>query len=226
MRKIMIRQLLFLTAISLAFAVAANPVFSQASKDEAKQATSGQQTKQATSGQATSGQEMKVSGVIVKRDADTFTLRDQRGTDVVVTLTNTTEVKEKKSNPFRRARNYATTQILRGLNVEVEGRQEGSGNLIAEEVKFTDTDLKTATSVESRVTPVEGRLTDTEGRLSQSEKNAQRLSGQVDELSSISNAARGGAKAAQETADAAIAGVTAANEKITATDARLIATNE
>src|SRR5437879_2595818 len=67
--------------------------------------------------QVTTGQKQKIKGVIVKREADSFVLRDQSGTDTIVTLTNTTKVEEKKGNPFRRARNYGTTQLLRGLNV-------------------------------------------------------------------------------------------------------------
>jgi len=160
------------------------------------------------------GQKQKVGGVILKRDADNFVLRSEQGGDVTVTLTNTTRVEEKKSNPFRRSRNYATTELLRGLSVEIEGRGDSSGGLVAEKVKFTENALAVAKTVETRVTPVEGRVTDAEGRLSSAEQNAQRLSGQIEELAAISNTARGGAKAAQETADAAMAGVNATNERI------------
>jgi len=160
------------------------------------------------------GQKQKIRGVILKRDPDNFILRDERGMDVTVNLTNSTKVEEKKSNPFRRSRNYATTELLRGLSVEIEGRGDSSGALIADKVKFTDDALYVAKTVETRVVPVEGRVTDAEGRLTSAEQNAQRLSGQLEELAAISNSARGGAKAAQETADAAMAGVHATNERI------------
>lgn len=163
-----------------------------------------------------SGAKQKVKGVIVSRDADNFILRDLTGGDVQVNLTNITKVEEKKSNPFRRAKNYGTTQLLRGLSVEVEGRGDGSGNLVAEKVKMTEDALVVARTVESRVTPVEGRVGEAETRLTQAEANAQRLSGQLEELAAISNAARGGAKAAQETADMAVAGVEATNKRIDA----------
>jgi outer membrane protein OmpA-like peptidoglycan-associated protein len=178
------------------------------------------------------GQKMEAEGVILKRSGEGFTMLDQRGQNVNVLLTNNTEVKERKSNPFRRARSYATTQLLRGLQVEVKGRGDSNGNVVADEVKLKNDDYKVATSVESRVSPVEGRLGEAETRLGQSEQNAQRLSGQVDELTAISNAARGGAKAAQETADKAQesagraqesanqanSGVRAANERISSLD--------
>jgi outer membrane protein OmpA-like peptidoglycan-associated protein len=153
------------------------------------------------------GQRAKVNGVITKRDADSFIVRDLNGGEVLVTLNNFTKVEEKKSNPFRRAKNYNTTLLLRGLTVEIEGRGDANGALNAEKIKFTDEALVVARNVETRVTPVEGRVGEAETRLTQAEANAQRLSGQLEELSAISNAARGGAKAAQETADAAIAGM-------------------
>ena len=80
---------------------------------------------------AATGQKVTVEGVIVKRDPDSFTLRDTHGATMVVSLTNSTVVKEKKSNPFRRGENYAVTQLLRGLSVEVTGRQSGASQIAA-----------------------------------------------------------------------------------------------
>ncbi len=165
-----------------------------------------------------SGERMKIKGVVTRRDADTFVVRDLNGVDTVVRLTDSTRVTERKRNPFRGGKNYGQTNILRGLNVEVEGRGDAGGQLVADHVKFSDTDLRVARSVESRVDPVESRVGSAESRIGQVEQNAQRLSGQIDELAAVSNAAKGGAKAAQETADAAVAGVNATNERISALD--------
>ncbi|HMV48560.1 MAG TPA: OmpA family protein [Blastocatellia bacterium] len=161
-----------------------------------------------------SGVKKKVQGVIVRRDADNFILRDLSGGDIQVVLTGNTKIEEKKGNPFRRGKNYGTTQLLRGLSVEVEGRGDSQGSLVADKVKMTDDALVTARTVETRVTPVEGRVSGTENRISEVETNAQRISGQIEELAAVSNAARGGAKAAQETADAAVAGVAETNKRI------------
>ncbi|HKZ03651.1 MAG TPA: OmpA family protein, partial [Pyrinomonadaceae bacterium] len=110
------------------------------------------------------------------------------------------------------------TNILRGLNLEVEGRGNASGELAAMKVRFNESDFRVARAVESRAAPLEDRATTTEKKLSDVEENAQRLSGQMDELAAVANTARGGAKAAQETADAAVAGVNATNERISALD--------
>src|SRR5262245_40914725 len=172
------------------------------------------QSEQGKSVQIPSGGKQKIKGVIVSRDADSFLMQDLNGGDVKVNLTSSTKVEEKKSNPFRRAKNYGTTQLLKGLTVEVEGHGDGSGAMAADKGQMTDGALAVARTVETRVTPVEGRVGDAENRLSEAEANAQRLSGQLEELSAISNAARGGAKAAQETADMAVAGVEATNNRI------------
>jgi outer membrane protein OmpA-like peptidoglycan-associated protein len=162
----------------------------------------------------TPGIKRKFRGVILNRDVDSFIMRDLSGLDYKVNLTNITRVEEKKNNPFRRSKNYGTTQLLRGLTVDVEGRTDNSGALVAEKIKMTESALIVAQTVETRVTPVEGRVGETENRITQAEANAERLSGQLSELQAISNAARGGAKAAQETADIAVAGVNATNTRI------------
>jgi outer membrane protein OmpA-like peptidoglycan-associated protein len=164
-----------------------------------------------------SGEKLKIKGVVTRRDPDTFTVRDNNGVDTIVRLDNSTSVKA-KGGFLRSGANYAQTQILRGLNLEVEGRGNGSGELVADKIRFNESDLRVARSVESRAAPLEERATNTESKLTQVEQNAQRLSGQLDELAAVANTAKGGAKAAQETADSAVAGVNATNERISALD--------
>ena len=158
----------------------------------------------------TSGQKYKVKGVVVAKDDTGFTVRDAVGVDTNVVLNSNTNIKT-KGGFFGGGDTVATNGIVRGLNLEVEGRGDGSGALAATKVRFDKDDFRVAQSIDSRVGPAEERLT-------QSEQNAQRVSGQIDELMAISNAARGGAKAAQDSADAAIAGVNATNQRISSLD--------
>src|SRR5439155_12438132 len=141
----------------------------------------------ATGRTVASAQKMTSKGVVVRRDADTFTLRDLNGVDTVVRLTDRTSVKS-SGGFLRSGNNYGSTNILRGLNLEVEGRGGSNGELNAERVRFNESDLRTARAVESRATPLEERANATEGRLSEVEQNAQKLSGQLDELAAVSNA--------------------------------------
>jgi outer membrane protein OmpA-like peptidoglycan-associated protein len=143
-------------------------------------------------------------------------------------VSGSTKIVEKKANPFRGARNYPATALLRGLEVEIEGRGDSTGALVAEKIKFTNDDFGVARSLDTRVAPVETRVTTTEGRMdtaenrmTAAEQNAQRLSGQLEELAAVANTARGGAKAAQETADQALAAAKAASAEIQSTNDRI-----
>lgn len=212
--KNMRRQVLFSTLV-LGLSLVAS-VLAQGTNDSSRTTANKDEGRKIS--RTVAGQKQKVRGTIVKRDTEGFVMRDLNGNDWTVTLTNATEVKERKSNPFRGAQKYGATNLLRGLNVEVEGTGDGSGALVAKSVKMTETELAMARTTETRVTPVEGRVGEAEGRLSQAEANAQRLSGQIAELAAVSNAAKGGAKAAQETADAAITGVNETNARISMMD--------
>ena len=168
--------------------------------------------------QVASGQKVKVQGVILKRDNDNFVIRDTTGSEMTVQLTSNTKVEEKKGNPFRSAKKYSTAQVIRGLFVEVEGRGDASGGLVAEKIKFSDDAQRVAISVDSQVVPVENRVGQAETRITEAEQNAQRLSGQVEELTQVANLAKGGAAAAQQTAEVAVEGVNKTNERITSLD--------
>jgi outer membrane protein OmpA-like peptidoglycan-associated protein len=121
------------------------------------------------------GQKAKLKGSIVRRDADTFSIRDDQDIETVVLLTEQTSVKS-KGGFFRWGKNYDVTSLLRGLPVEVEGVGNREGQLVAEKVRFESSDLKVARLVEKRVAPVE-------------EAN-ERLAGQVDEVGEVSKLAR------------------------------------
>ena len=69
---------------------------------------------------------MKLKGVVTRRDADTFTVRDNNGVDTRVALNDKTSVKPKAAF-YAAAQTMLKPKILRGLNLEVEGRGNGSG---------------------------------------------------------------------------------------------------
>ena len=164
-----------------------------------------------------SGEKMKIKGVVVRRDSDSFLIRDANGVDTTVKLTAATSVKT-NGGFLKGGTKYGPATILRGLNLEVEGRGGSSGELVADKIRFNEADLRVARSVESRAAPLEERASSTETKLGQVEENAQRLSGQLDELAAVANTAKGGAKAAQASADAAITGVNETNDRISSLD--------
>lgn len=121
------------------------------------------------------GAKMKFKGVVIDRDADTFTIRDRNRADYRVALDDRTSIKT-YGGFLKSGKKYPVTDILRGLIVEVEGRGGAEGQLLAEKIRFNESDMRAAITSDTRVGPVE--------------ENQQRMAGQMDELYSIAAEAR------------------------------------
>src|SRR6476659_5940744 len=171
------------------------------------------------------GQKFKVKGIVIKSNAESFTLREPDGTETVVTLTENTKIKAAKKNWFRQYKAAGPSSILRGLRVEAEGRGNQAGELVAAKIRFDEDDFRTAQALEARVDPVETMATSTkvlaeanEQRITSAEQNAERLSGQVTELSAVAAAANDAAGRAQASADRAQGDASNASDRINAMD--------
>ncbi|HSO73467.1 MAG TPA: OmpA family protein [Blastocatellia bacterium] len=207
------RKLSMLRALVVLMVAVVAPVTAQQVLD------SSQSTKStAPTTQVPAGAKMKVKGTILRRQDQNLIMRDQTGSELTLRLASNVKIEEKKGNPFRSGKKYSEAQLVRGLFLEVEGRGDSSGALVADKIKVDDDDLRVALTVDSTVVPIENRLGETEGRLTRTEQNAERLSGQLDELSQVANLAKGGAAAAQETADVAVDGVNKTNDRISSLD--------
>ena len=136
-----------------------------------------------------SGAKMKFRGVVISRDADVFTIRDASRADYQVLMNDRTSIKT-KGGFLRSGKSYPVTDILRGLIVEVEGRGDAQGQLVADKIRFNESDMRAAITSDTRVSPVE--------------ENQQRMAGQMDELYAVA------AEARRE--------VTAVNERVSALD--------
>lgn len=177
-----------------------------------------------------SGQKLKVEGIVTERHDDNFTIRGSDGSETSVVLIALTSIKTVRR--FQRDKTAPASFILRGLRLKVSGTGNSDGQLVAKDIRFDERDLFTAQALESRVEPVETQANATEvlalsnetridfaqQRIDQTEQNAQRLSGQVEELNSVANAAAAAAKNAQATADQAQLAANTANERITRLD--------
>lgn len=122
-----------------------------------------------------SGAKMKFRGVVISRDADVFKIRDRNRMDYQVLLTDRTSIKT-HGGFLRSGKKYPVTDILRGLIVEVEGRGDSQGQLVADKIRFNESDMRAAVTSDTRVTPVE--------------ENQERLAGQMDELYAVAAEAR------------------------------------
>lgn len=130
-----------------------------------------------------SGAKMKFRGVVINRDADTFTIRDRSRADYQVLITDNTSIKT-HGGFLRSGKKYPVTDILRGLIVEVEGRGDAQGQLVADKIRFRESDMRAAQTTDVRVGPVEA--------------NQERMAGQMDELYAVAAEARAEVKAVNE----------------------------
>jgi len=109
--------------------------------------------------------------------------------DYQVVITDRTSIKT-NGGFLRSGKKYPVTDILRGLIVEVEGKGDMQGQLVADKIRFSESDMRAAITSDARVSPVE--------------ESQKVIAGQMDELYTIA------AEARQE--------VTAVNERVSALD--------
>ena len=157
----------------------------------------GQETRPVTNGERVE----KFKGIVVKRDADWFTMTEATGGPVtVVRLTSSTGVKSHKKGVFRGSKEYGASYILRGLRLEVDGIGNGEGELVADKIRFDEQDLRTAQALRTTVDPVEAQLRE---QLKQQQSEQERLAGQLEETQAVVAANRAEAKAATASAQSA-----------------------
>jgi OmpA-OmpF porin, OOP family len=122
-----------------------------------------------------SGSKMKFRGVVTDRNADTFVIRDASRTDYQVLITDDTSVKT-YGGFLKSGKKYPVTDIMRGLIVEVEGRGDSQGQLVADKIRFRESDMRAAVTSEARTAPLE--------------ENQKRMADQMDELYAVAQEVR------------------------------------
>lgn len=166
--------------ISLAFSF----ILMSAALTLAQDANSAPQVRAVPNGQ----QIEKFRGIVTKRNADSFHMRDTTGTgpETVVLLSPTTEVKSHKKGIFRGSKTYGVSYILRGLRLEVDGMGNAEGQLVAFKIRFDEQDLRSAQALQ-----VTDQLAqENERRVAAAEENARKLAGQLEETQAIAQKAQ------------------------------------
>ena len=141
----------------------------------------------------------KFRGVVTKRQGEMFMMGDTMGgSQTVVIMTPATEVKSHKQGLFRGSKEYGQTYILRGLRLEVDGTGNSEGQIVADNIRFDEQDLRTAQALKNTLDPIEA---ETNAKLKAQQEEQERLAGQLAETTAVANQARVDAKKAQDTAD-------------------------
>ena len=112
----------------------------------------------------------QIEGVIDGRSGATMTVKTADGTNVVVLLTSTTQVDEVEGGLKMRKKEMGMTALITGLPVEVKGSTVNN-QLVAEEVKFKGSDLKTAQDMQASMAPIKAAEAAQAAQLAQEQAN-------------------------------------------------------
>src|SRR5262249_16222613 len=101
------------------------------------------------------GEKVKAKGLITGRDGETLTLRTLETGNLTVVLTDTTKVVQPKGVFKIRKEDMGVTALMPGLKVEVEGVGDAENRVVANTIKFSKDDLKTAEAIQAGLTPTQ-----------------------------------------------------------------------
>ena len=96
----------------------------------------------------------QIEGVIDGRSGATMTVKTQDGTNVVVLLSDSTQVEEVEGGLKMRKKTMGMTALIPGLPVQVKGSTNAQNQLAADSVKFKGSDLKTAQDMQASMAPI------------------------------------------------------------------------
>ena len=100
-------------------------------------------------------QSAQLQGVINGRSGATMTVQSQDLGNVVVLLTDNTQVEDVSGLFHARKKQMGMTALVPGLQVQVKGSYNAQNQMVADTVKFNGKNLQTATDIQAGVTPVE-----------------------------------------------------------------------
>src|SRR5438876_7566164 len=86
------------------------------------------------------GKKAKATGIVIKRNGDTLAIRDSRGEEMTVVITDKTKIRLVRKGFFRADQSSNATEILRGLRLEAEGGTNSDGQIVAKHIRFDEED--------------------------------------------------------------------------------------
>ena len=124
-------------------------------------------------------QATQIQGVINGRSGATMTVQIQGSPNVVVLLTDNTEVQEVEGGLHMRKKQMGMTALVPGLPVQVQGDYNAKNQLVANTVKFKGSDLKTASDIQAGLAPVEQQAQAQQQQMAQQEAQIQQQQQQM-----------------------------------------------
>jgi OOP family OmpA-OmpF porin len=110
-------------------------------------------------------QTAKVEGLIQGRNGDTMILKTSDSPNLVVQLTDTTEVGQVQGMFKARKKDMSMAALIPGLPVKVEGTYNERNELVAKKVRFKGNDLKQAQAIDAGMHESKVKIQQTEEEL-------------------------------------------------------------
>jgi outer membrane protein OmpA-like peptidoglycan-associated protein len=98
-------------------------------------------------------QAAKAQGLITGRNGDTMTLQTSDASNLVVVLTDNTQVAQIRGVFKARRKQMSMAALIPGLQVQVEGSYDTKNQLVASSIKFKGNDLEDAQTIQAGLQP-------------------------------------------------------------------------
>ena len=148
----------------------------------------------------------KAQGLITGRNGDTMTLQTSDASNLVVVLTDDTQVAQIQGVFKARRKQMSMAALIPGLQVQVEGSYDTKNQLVASSIKFKGNDLEDAQTIQAGLQPTKEQIQQTQEELAEQkaalERQQQEMQEQQQQMA-----------AAQAKIDANKAAIEAANKR-------------
>ena len=148
----------------------------------------------------------KAQGLITGRNGDTMTLQTSDASNLVVVLTDDTQVAQIQGVFKARRKQMSMAALIPGLQVQVEGSYNTKNQLVASSIKFKGNDLEDAQTIQAGLQPTKEQIQQTQEELAEQkaalERQQQEMQEQQQQMA-----------AAQAKIDANKAAIQAANKR-------------
>ena len=148
----------------------------------------------------------KAQGLITGRNGDTMTLQTSDASNLVVLLTDDTQVAQIQGVFKARRKQMSMAALIPGLQVQVEGSYNTKNQLVASSIKFKGNDLEDAQTIQAGLQPTKEQIQQTQEELAEQkaalERQQQEMQEQQQQMA-----------AAQAKIDANKAAIQAANKR-------------
>jgi OOP family OmpA-OmpF porin len=126
-------------------------------------------------------QTVKVEGLIQGRNGDTMILKTSDRPNVVVQLTDSTDVGQVQGVFKARKKDMSMAALIPGLSVKVEGTYNDQNELVAKKVRFKGNDLEQAQAIEAGMHETKARVQQNEEELAKQKAALEQQQAQLTE---------------------------------------------